>query len=125
MQLKRLSNYHKGWLIGDFQPTVLSTKNFEFAVKYYQTGDKEPSHFHKKATEYTVIVSGRFTANETELEAGDIMVVEPNEAIEFTCLQSGATAVIKTPSVKEDKYLEKQNSKERSQKKGRSGKKKK
>ena len=32
MKVTRLSDYTRGWIIGDFEPSVLRTKDFEVAV---------------------------------------------------------------------------------------------
>ena len=48
-----------GWFVGDFEPSVIRTKDFEVAVKKYKAGDKEARHIHKVATELTVIISGK------------------------------------------------------------------
>ena len=105
MKILKLKDYTRGWLIGDFEPAVLRTKDFEFAVKEYKTGDKEEAHFHKVATEISVIVSGKFKMNDTPLKKGDVLIMNPGDIARFSCIQSGVTAVIKVPSVKGDKYI--------------------
>ena len=57
MRILKLKDFTRGWIIGDFDPTVLRTKAFEFAVKDYKVGDAEPAHLHKIATEITVVVT--------------------------------------------------------------------
>lgn len=104
MRLLKLKNYTRGWVIGDFEPNVVRTKAFEFGVKRYTRGEREPAHFHKIATEISVIVSGEFEMNGKKLVAGDIVVTEPRDIARFRCSKRGATAVIKIPSVKGDKY---------------------
>jgi quercetin dioxygenase-like cupin family protein len=104
MQITRLENYTKGWVVGDFEPNVIKTKDFEFAVKFYEQGDKEQNHIHKVAKEITVIVNGEFKMNQQNLKAGDVVYLAPGEAADFECLSKGSTAVIKTPSVQGDKY---------------------
>src|SRR5258708_36371743 len=104
MSLHRLENFTKGWIVGQFSPTLLPTNDFEMAVKIYQKGEHEAKHFHKIGKEFTVIVSGVFQMNETVLHAGDIVVLEPNTAANFLCLKKGSTAVIKGPSIPGDKY---------------------
>ena len=58
MQIKKLDNFTKGWFIGNFFPTLDPRDDFEIAVKRYRAGDKEDSHVHRVATEYTVILNG-------------------------------------------------------------------
>jgi len=105
MQILKLNNFTKGWVVGDFEPSVIKTKDFEFAVQYFEAGEKHEKHVHKIAREITIIVEGEFLMNQKKVIKGDVLIIEPNEAAEFECLADGATAVIKTPSVVGDKYL--------------------
>ena len=43
MKFFQLSDFKRGWLIGDFDPAIVKTKNFEFGVKMYKKGDCEES----------------------------------------------------------------------------------
>jgi mannose-6-phosphate isomerase-like protein (cupin superfamily) len=94
-----------GWFIGDFYPSLLNTDKFEVAVKRYKKGEWESSHAHKVATEYTVIVSGKVRMNNEIFMKDSIIVISPNEYTDFEALEDTDTLVIKTPSVKGDKYL--------------------
>lgn len=105
MKILKLKNYTRGWLVGDFTPSILRTRGFEFMVREYKKGDKEPRHIHKKAHEISVIVSGKFKMNGKILKKGDIVHLKPNVDADFECLENGANAVVKTPSVKGDKYI--------------------
>ncbi len=104
MDITRIENFNRGWLAGDFEPSLIRTKDFEFAVKFYRAGDKEPRHVHKIAREITAVISGKFKFNGREINQGDVILLSPGEAVDFECLQDGATAVIKMPSVIGDKY---------------------
>ena len=95
----------KGWFVGNFTPTVLSTNDVEIAVKRYKKGDYEAAHTHKIATEITVITSGRVKMNGIEYGPDDIIVMEPYETTDFECLEDNTVnVVIKHPGVKNDKY---------------------
>lgn len=94
-----------GWFVGDFEPTLLKTKQFEVAVKRYSSGDLETKHTHKVATEITVITSGRVRMNNTEYVSGNIIVVEPGETTDFMALEDSVTVVVKIPSIPGDKYV--------------------
>ena len=62
-----------------FSPSLCKNSNCEVAVKYYKKGEYEESHYHKIATEYTVIISGRVKMNGIEYKTGDIIVESTNE----------------------------------------------
>ncbi|MFO0743482.1 MAG: hypothetical protein U0469_00285 [Candidatus Paceibacterota bacterium] len=105
MKKYNLDLFTRGWIVGDFEPNILKTKDFEFMVRSYKEGDSEEKHEHRVADEITVIVSGKFIMNNEVLQAGDIVHLPPGTPADFMCLIDGATAVIKTPSVKGDKYI--------------------
>ena len=95
----------KGWFVGNFTPTVLSTEACEVALKEYKAGDKEEAHYHKVATEITLIVSGKVKMNEKVWSDGDIIRLEPNEITNFEALTDTLTVVVKTPGAQDDKYV--------------------
>ena len=105
MQKARLSNMVRGWFIGNFTPTVLATQAVEVGVKLYKAGDSEERHFHKIATEVTVILSGRVRMNGVEFISGDIITIEPMESTDFEVLEDTSTIVVKLPGASNDKYL--------------------
>ena len=88
MEKYSLNDMFKGWFIGNFEPTLHKTDDFEVAIKSYLEGAVENRHTHKVATEFTVIVDG---------------IVEMN-GTDFKCITPVTTVVVKTPCVKNDKY---------------------
>jgi len=105
MKTSNINDMTNGWFIGDFIPTLFNTQDVEVAVKKYQKGDVDPKHYHKKATEITVIVSGRVKMNGVEYNAGSIIIIEPFEATDFEALEDTVNTVVKLPGAKNDKYL--------------------
>jgi len=105
MKVSKLDNMFKGWFVGNFEPTLLNTNDVEVAVKSYIQGDSEEKHYHKIATEITVIVSGKVKMNNIIYSAGDIIVIEPNEATDFEALEDTICTVVKHPGANDDKYI--------------------
>ena len=105
MTIDKLDCMIKGWFVGNFEPTVLKTNDVEVAVKKYKAGDYESSHYHKIATEITVIVSGEVEMNGVRYSEGDIIVISPNEQTDFRVLKDTITTVVKYPGANNDKYL--------------------
>ena len=105
MKTAKLEEMVKGWFVGNFEPTLLKTNDVEVAVKEYKKGDYEEKHYHKIATEITVIVSGRVRMNGVEYKKGDIIVIEPNEATDFEALEDTVNTVVKFPGTNNDKYI--------------------
>ena len=106
MKIAKLEDMVKGWFVGNFEPTLLKTNDVEVAVKSYKKGDYEDRHYHKIATEITVIVSGRVKMNGVEYTKGDIVVIEPMESTDFEALEDNTqNVVVKYPGANNDKYL--------------------
>ena len=106
MKIFKLNDFIKGWFVGNFEPSIIKSKDFEIGVKKYKKGDIENKHYHKIATELTIIAVGKVKMFDSIYLTGDIIVVEPFDSTSFEALQDTITVVIKTPSVTDDKYLE-------------------
>lgn len=105
MKTARLDDMIKGWFVGNFAPSLLKTNDVEVAVKTYKCGDYEAQHYHKIATEITVIISGRVRMNGVEYSQGDMIVIEPGESTDFEALEDSVNAVVKYPGANDDKYM--------------------
>lgn len=106
MKTARLEDMVRGWFIGNFKPSLCETNAVEVAVRQYGKNDKEDRHYHKIATEYTVIISGRVRMFDQEFGPGSIVVVEPGEATAFESLTDDTVnVVVKIPGASSDKYL--------------------
>jgi quercetin dioxygenase-like cupin family protein len=106
MTIHHLDEFTKGWFVGAFSPTLLSTPHAEVGIKIYKAGAVEPSHRHKVATELTAVISGRVRMLNQVLLPGQIMRIEPGESTGFEALEDSVTVVVKTPCVAGDKYLD-------------------
>ncbi len=106
MQVYQLSDMTGGWFAGDFNPTVVPSKDFEVAVKHYPAGAKEVRHHHKVAQEVTVIAAGTVRMNGVNYAEGSIIVLAPGDSTDFEAVTAATTVVLKTPSVAGDKYLD-------------------
>lgn len=105
MKVFNLNDMTKGWFVGDFDPTVIKTKNCEVSVKRYKKGDVEDKHYHLIADEITVVISGMIRMRGMILGENDIILVERGEATAFECLENAVTVVYKSISIKNDKYI--------------------
>lgn len=105
MDALKLENMIKGWFVGDFEPTALTTRACEVGIKKYKAGERERSHYHKIATEITVVVSGSIKMANAEWHEGDIIVLSPNEVTDFEALTDAITVVVKHPGAQNDKYI--------------------
>lgn len=100
-----LSEMKLGWFVGNFEPSLYKTNDVEIGVKSYAKGEAEERHYHKIATEITVIVSGKVKMNNEIYEKGDILVIPPNFSTDFEALEDTVTTVAKLPGANNDKYI--------------------
>jgi hypothetical protein len=105
MEIFKLDNMINGWFVGAFQPNVLETKDVEVGVKKYKSGDQEKRHYHKIATEITVIVSGSVKMNDVVYSPSSIIRIDPGESTDFNALTDAVITVVKIPGALNDKYI--------------------
>ena len=105
MKHDRLESMVKGWFVGAFSPTALSTEACEVAVKRYHAGEKEGGHYHKVATEVTLVLSGEVRMVGQIWRDGDIITLSAGETTDFEALTDAVTVVVKAPSIAGDKYF--------------------
>lgn len=104
MRIDKLSKMVNGWFIGDFSPTVFTTKDFEVCYRTHKAGEKWNIHYHKKAVEINVLVGGTMTIQDKTLLPGDIFTLYPWEIADPCFLTDCTVLTVKTPSVANDKY---------------------
>ena len=107
MEKHNLNEMIGGWFIGNFNPSLLKTNDVEVAVKNYKAGDEEEAHYHKIATEYTVILKGKVRMLGVEYNEGEILTIPPMESTDFLALTDVTTVVVKIPGASNDKYITK------------------
>ena len=106
MKSDKLTNMVKGWFVGNFEPSLYKTNDVEVAIKRYKAGNFEEAHYHKIATEITVIIGGEVKMGKNIYKEGDIIIIEPNETVDFLAITDAVTAVVKIPGANNDKYME-------------------
>jgi quercetin dioxygenase-like cupin family protein len=105
MKVGNLSDTYRGWVIGDFEPSLLRTKEFEVGILKHPKGEIWPPHYHKIATEYNILISGTMRLCGVELVPGNTFILEPGEVADPTFHEDCTIVCIKVPSNTSDKYL--------------------
>jgi hypothetical protein len=100
----KLEDTIKGWFIGNFEPSLYKTNDVEVGIKKYNAGDYENSHFHKIATEFTVIISGTVEMNGVQYFENEIIKIIPGVKTNFKAITDVVTVVVKLPGANNDKY---------------------
>lgn len=94
----------RGWFIGNWPNAALQTNNVEVSGQFFVKGSTGSPHYHKIATEITLVVSGKILFNENELGPGEIIVINPNEVSNYIALEDSYLVIVKTPGALNDKY---------------------
>lgn len=105
MNKYKLSDFTKGWIIGNFTPSISKISDFELAVKRYLAGESEVKHFQKTATEITIVISGEIFLGGIRFTAGDIIEIPPLEEAGFESITDSTLVCLKHPSISDDKVI--------------------
>lgn len=103
---RRLEDFKLGWVVGDFDPALIHSKDIEMAIKHFKKGDVEPSHKQIIATEITIVVRGNIRLGEGKYGADEIVIIAPGIYADFEALTDCSLVCIKYPSIPSDKVLE-------------------
>lgn len=104
MKKHNITEFKRGWFIGNFEPTVFKTANFEVGVLTHLKGEQWPAHYHKIGTEYNVLLEGKMHVCGQDIVAGEVFIFEPNEVADPIFLEDCKVLCVKVPSLPGDKY---------------------
>lgn len=100
-----IDGFTRGWVVGDFEPSLIKTKNIEVAIQQYSAGDEEEAHYHKEAIEYNIILDGVVKFNDDIYNQYEICIIEKDDITKFKAITNARVLVIKSASIKGDKYI--------------------
>lgn len=104
MIIDRMDRMVRGWFIGDFDPAILRTKDFEVAYLRHAKGEKWDAHYHVDQVEYNYLIRGSMIVQGTLLVAGDIFVLDKHEVADPEFLEDCELICVKVPSLPHDKH---------------------
>lgn len=104
MKVHKLSDMLNGWFVGNFEPTVYKSSDFEVGYRTHPQGFGDP-HYHTVVTEVNLITQGKMILHDQELSAGDIFVLEPWEITNPEFLEDTSIVCVKMPSINDKKPL--------------------
>ena len=100
----KLEDFYKGWLVGNFEPSIIKTKDLDLGILYLKAGECGDGHFHKEHTEYNMVVSGSALIEDKTYNVGDFFIYKPKEKSYVQYPEDTILLVIKTPATKNDKH---------------------
>jgi HAD superfamily hydrolase (TIGR01509 family) len=100
-----LNDMFRGWFIGNFEPSILKTSNFEVGYLFHKKGEKWDNHYHKKVDEINLLTNGKMILNDMELNKNDIFVIKKNQIACPIFLEDCNILCVKIPSIPGDKFI--------------------
>ena len=106
MKTYNIKDMKHGWFIGNFEPSMLKTDQFEVGHHFWKEGTSPVLHKHNVLTEYNYIVKGcvRIPGDQL-LYAGSMFVFEPGDVSDISFMTDTELIVIKVPSIPNDKEI--------------------
>lgn len=104
VKVNTLNNMTRGWLIGDFEPSIFRTKNFEVGYLTHYKGEEWPAHVHNETNEYNILIRGKMKINNEYIQERDIFVIPKGMLTKATFIEDCEILCIKLPSLPHDKY---------------------
>lgn len=104
-ELVQLNKYIRGWLIGDFEPNIKRTTNYEIGILNHKQNEKWGFHYHEKTTELNILLSGEMIINNIQIKKYTIFIFEKNMISCPLFLTDCVVLCIKIPSFPNDKTI--------------------
>lgn len=101
----KVESFLRGWIIGDFTPSLLRTQDFEICIVSHKKNEKSSPHYHTSSTEINVVLSGNLEVNGSVLRKHDIFIYERNEVSNVRFISDSELCVIRVPSKPDDKVI--------------------
>lgn len=97
----------RGWFVGNFEPNLIKRDDIEVGIKEIPKGTMPDYHFHKKKTEYTILIKGKIICLEKNihLSPGSIIKLLPYEKNDQFFSEDSLILILNTPSIQADKYI--------------------
>jgi quercetin dioxygenase-like cupin family protein len=92
--MSRIENFSEGWIIGDFSPSILRTRNFEVGLLLCKKGKEWPSRFHTESSKYILLIEGLMVINDQLIHPGDLFVLSPHEPTRPEFLENSRILVV-------------------------------
>lgn len=97
--------FMRGWVIGDFENSVIRTKDYELGMIMHEKNEHWGFHYHSKCDEINLLCSGSMTLNGREIHTGQVFKIPRNQIGCAKFLQTCKIACVKIPSVPGDKFV--------------------
>jgi dTDP-glucose pyrophosphorylase len=98
-------DFIRGWIVGFFKESIFQTNVYEIGFMYHKKDEKWDYHIHKLADETNILISGSMMVNGIHISSNSIFIISRNQISCPIFLTDCKVLCIKTPSIKNDKYV--------------------
>lgn len=102
---EKLSNFERGWVFGDFSPSLVRSSEFEVCIASHKKCESSTPHYHTASVEYNLIISGEIEVSGRKCVSGDIFIYEKNEISNVRFIEDSTLVVVRIPSAPKDKVI--------------------
>jgi hypothetical protein len=100
-----LNKYLRGWIIGNFDPNIIKTTDFEIGILQHKQNESWGFHYHSETKEINILLSGEMLINNVYIKKHTIFIFEKNMISCPLFLTDCTVLCIKLPSLPNDKYI--------------------
>jgi NDP-sugar pyrophosphorylase family protein len=100
----KLKNFVRGWFVGNFEPSIIKTSDYEIAIIHHKKDEQWDYHYHKLADEINILLKGSMLINNRRVNEKHLFMIPSKQ---LTCpifLEDCYVLCIKVPSAPGDKY---------------------
>ncbi len=106
IEIFKLENFVNGWIIGDFEPSILKNTGVELAVMNKKKGvGINDFHYHENCIEVNVLIKGKMKINDKMICENDIFIFHPNVPSIYEYIEDCTFVVFKNKPSNKDKVI--------------------
>ena len=107
VKIDKLENYNRGWIVGNFEPSLLKNTGVELAVMTGKKGKERVTdyHYHKNCTEINVLIKGKLQINNKIINENEIFIFEPYVPSIYKYLEDSTWVTFKNKESNNDKVI--------------------
>lgn len=100
-----VSGYTRGWIIGNFEPSIIKTTDYELGILSHDENEKWDFHYHKESDEINFLFEGEMLLNGVDIKQGQVFIIPKNQIACPKFKTKCRIACVKIPSVPGDKNI--------------------
>ncbi len=106
VEIFKLENFKNGWIIGNFEPSLLKNSGIELAVMNKKKGRGiNDFHYHEHCIEINVLIKGKMLINDKIINENDIFIFNKNVPSIYEYLEDCIFVVFKNKLSNTDKVI--------------------